>query len=156
MAEAAIALPADYAWQRGKAGDRAALLAVMERAYREQFPAQSHFGHLEATVVSYFSSATPLWWLLTAATPVGCLWLGQAVDQVSGDRYTHIFLLYVQPPHRRRGLGTALLHQAETWARAQGDRQLGLHVFSANRPARTFYQQHGCETQSLLMVKRLV
>jgi len=159
MAEATLALPAGYAWQRGTPGDRPALVAAMEQAYREQFPERDSFAHLEATAAAYFSAATPLWWLQRVETPAsvaGCLWLGRATDQVSGERYTHIFLLYVRPDCRRQGLGTALWQQAQAWARAQGDRQLGLHVFADRPGARAFYQHHGCETQSLLMIKKLI
>ncbi len=157
MPDAAIPLPPGYAWQPGASSDREALLATLQAAYREQFPEQDYFAHLAATVASYFAPASPLWWLLANARQrVGCLWLGRATDQVSGDRYTHIFLLYVEPAHRRRGLGTALLQQAQAQARAQGDRQLGLHVFARNQAAQQFYQQQGCQTQSLLMVKKLV
>ena len=164
MPEAGPKLPAGYGWQPGRGGDspaatlrdRSALVEVMTAAYREQFPQQADLSHLETTVAAYFSATTPLWWLVTAGQQVGCLWLGRAADQGTGERYTHVFLLYVRPDCRRQGLGTALWQQAQDWARARGDRQLGLHVFAQNQGAQHFYSQQGCRTQSLLMIKKLV
>jgi ribosomal protein S18 acetylase RimI-like enzyme len=86
---------------------------------------------------------------------VACLWLGNAIDQVQGDRHAHIFLLYVMPEYRRQGIGSALMRHAEDWARARGDRQLGLQVFYNNQAALSLYHKLGYQTQSLWMVKPL-
>jgi ribosomal protein S18 acetylase RimI-like enzyme len=86
---------------------------------------------------------------------VACLWLGNTVDQVKGDRHAHIFLLYVIPEHRRKGIGSALMRHAEDWARARGDRQIGLQVFQSNQAARSLYHQLGYQTQSFWMLKSL-
>jgi len=83
------------------------------------------------------------------------MWLGNAVDQLQGDRHTHIFLLYVMSEHRRRGIARALMRQAEDWARARGDRQIGLQVFQSNQPALNLYHLLGYQTQSFWMVKPL-
>jgi ribosomal protein S18 acetylase RimI-like enzyme len=84
------------------------------------------------------------------------LWLGNAIDQVIGDRYAYIFLLYVVPHCRQQGIGKALMRQAEDWAMARGDRQLGLQVFPHNQPALNLYSRLGYQTQSLWMVKPLL
>ncbi|MDB9512868.1 GNAT family N-acetyltransferase, partial [Kamptonema animale CS-326] len=89
------------------------------------------------------------------ALKIGCLWLGNAIDQVSGDRYAHIFLLYVDPEHRHRGIGSALVSLAENWARERGDLQIGLQVFVTNKPALNLYQKLGYQTHSLSMLKSL-
>jgi ribosomal protein S18 acetylase RimI-like enzyme len=86
---------------------------------------------------------------------VACLWLGNTVDQVKGDRHAHIFLLYVMPEHRRKGIGSALMRHAQDWARERGDRQIGLQVFQSNQPALSLYHQLGYETQSFWMLKPL-
>lgn len=142
-------------------------MKFLQLSYHELFPEQDDFSHLEATVQQYFSSATPLWWVdvnsgsledLPVVTPsqtVACLWLGNAIDQLKGDRHSHIFLLYVRQEYRRQGIGSALMRYAEDWARARGDRQIGLQVFQSNQPALTLYQQLGYQTQSLWMVKSL-
>ncbi|MBR8839587.1 MAG: GNAT family N-acetyltransferase [Stigonema ocellatum SAG 48.90 = DSM 106950] len=141
----------------------------MQRTYQDMFP-KSDFSHLAGTVEQYYSCETPLWWVdfvgkgdegginlspRAIQTPVACLWVGNAIDQVRGDRHSHIFLLYVVPEHRRRGIGTALMRYVENWARTKGDHQIGLQVFESNTPALNLYNQLGYQTQSLWMVKSL-
>ncbi|MBW4670357.1 MAG: GNAT family N-acetyltransferase [Cyanomargarita calcarea GSE-NOS-MK-12-04C] len=152
----------------------------MQRTYQDIFPYQD-FSHLTQTVEQYFSNDTPLWWLhfasseegqaeqgrsvsssppisqspLPTSSIVGCLWVGNAVDQITGDRHAHVFLLYVIPEHRRRGLGKALMRYVENWARQRGDRQIGLQVFKSNTTALNLYNQLGYQTQSLWMIKSL-
>jgi ribosomal protein S18 acetylase RimI-like enzyme len=101
------------------------------------------------------TQSSPPHLLTPSRSPVACLWVGNAVDQVTSDRYAHIFLLYVKPEHRRRGIGTGLMRYVEKWANARGDRQIGLQVFQANTAAVNLYNQLGYQTQSLSMVKNL-
>jgi len=147
-----------YRIHRGSGVDRALLLRFMTLTYQELFPQVQDFSHLARTVEQYFSAETPLWWVFpenTTAQKVGCIWVGNGVDQIQGDRYAHIFLLYVKPDHRRQGLGQRLMQQAQTWARKRGDRQMGLHVFCQNQAAIALYQRLGFQTQSWLMLKPL-
>lgn len=166
-------------WIRaGSSLDRALLMKFMQLTYQELFPEQD-FSHLTRTVEQYFSKETPLWWvdfigegqvdketrgqedngdtLTTQSSPlkVACLWVGNAIDQIRGDRHPHIFLLYVKPAHRRQGIGKALMHYVENWALNRGDRQIGLQVFQSNTAALNLYNQLGYQTESLWMVKQL-
>ncbi|OWY68333.1 GNAT family N-acetyltransferase [cyanobacterium TDX16] len=86
---------------------------------------------------------------------VACLWVGNAVDQVKGDRHTYIFLLYVKPEYRRQGIGKALMRYLEDWARTKGDRRIGLQVFQSNTPALDLYRKLGYQIQSYWMIKTL-
>lgn len=158
-------LPAGCVLRRGTGLERSLLVKFMQRTYQEIAPGHS-FEHLAQTVEQYFSTDTPVWWveppLIAAAEgrpsvsqPIACLWLGSAIDQVRGDRHAHIFLLYVAPEHRRRGVGAALMRQAEVWALERGDRQIGLHVFQSNQPALNLYAKLGYSPQSVWMVKPL-
>jgi ribosomal protein S18 acetylase RimI-like enzyme len=134
-----------YELQQGTIGDRALLVAFMRQTYRER-SLKSDLGHLRLTVEQYFSSETPLWWVVEAQSPesrVGSLWVGSSIDQASGERQAYIFLLYVDPQHRRRGLGQALLQVAEDWAENRGDRQIGLQMFADNDVAAAFYRACG-------------
>lgn len=158
-----IQLPPGYQLYLGSGLDRALLLEFMQHTYRELEPMGS-FAHLSYTVDQYLSRDTPLWWVRTEHSsyshkskpkPIACLWMGISIDQLRGDRHTHIFLLYVSPEHRRRGIGAALMRHAEEWARVKGDRQIGLQVFLSNQPALNLYQSLGYQTQSLWMVKPL-
>lgn len=148
-----------YCLRRGTGIDRARLVQAMQRTYQELYPGEN-FPHLAQTVDQYFSSETSLWWVdLVDKNPdsqpasIACLWIGTAIDQITGWQYPHVFLLYVSPEHRRQGIGSALMRHAETWARARGDRQMGLQVFQHNLPALRLYEKLGYQTQSLWMVK---
>ncbi|MHC5595238.1 MAG: GNAT family N-acetyltransferase [Nostoc sp.] len=167
-----------YIIRRGSTLERSLLLKFMQRTYQDLFPNED-FSHLEQTVKQYFSSDTPLWWveeegellagsgeqgeqgrqnycpMPNAPYPIACLWAGNAIDQVHGNRHAHIFILYVVPEHRRRGIGTALMQYVENWAIQRGDRQIGLQVFESNKPALNLYNQLGYQTQSIWMVKFL-
>lgn len=154
-------LPQGYYLRRGYNRDKALLFKFLCQTYEELFPEQSDFSHLEKTIDSYLSRDITLWWVdwkteeQANSITVGCIWLGNGINQINGDRYAHIFLLYVIPAHRRRGIGKALLKQAETWASSRGDRQIGLMVFETNQPALNLYGNFGYQTQSLFMLKSL-
>jgi ribosomal protein S18 acetylase RimI-like enzyme len=163
-----------YKIRRGSTLDKALLVKFMQRTYQEAYP-QQDFSHLARTVEQYFSKDTPVWWVdflgeeelrrdqeitspsspSSPSSPIACLWVGNAIDQVQGDRHAHIFLLYVVPEHRQRGIGTGLMRYVEDWARARGDHQIGLQVFQSNTAALNLYNQLGYQTQSLWMVKSL-
>jgi ribosomal protein S18 acetylase RimI-like enzyme len=148
-----------YRLRIGSGRERSTLVKFLQWSYQELFPEQEDFSHLAETARQYFCRETPLWWVESTedvpSQPVACLWLGNAMDQVKGDRHAHIFLLYVMPEHRRQGIGSALMHHAEDWARARGDRQIGLQVFGANQPAVRLYHHLGYQTKFLWMVKPL-
>jgi RimJ/RimL family protein N-acetyltransferase len=57
--------------------------------------------------------------------------------------------LMVAASHRRRGIGRALLEQAEAWARSAGVIKLELHVFPWNEPAIRLYEEFGFEREGL-------
>ncbi len=150
-------LPWGYTLRRGDWGDRSLLRKVLQITYRELFPELENFSPLGEAVEGLFSNATPLWWVDAPTAPsIACLWLGRALDQSLGERYSQILLLYVVPEHRRLGIGKALIQQAEAWAKEKGDRQIGLQVFVNNHKAINLYQNLGYKTQSLLMIKSLI
>lgn len=152
----AVALPAGYEWQRGDRRDRAQLLRYLQAGYSEGTGATPP-SHLPQTLDRFLSPETPIWWIVTASDRqiVAGLWLGQSQDQRTGDRQTYIFLVYVEPAHRRRGLATALLAQAESWAQSQGDRSLSLQVYADNPGAIALYERSGFAVESLGLRKRL-
>jgi RimJ/RimL family protein N-acetyltransferase len=55
--------------------------------------------------------------------------------------------LMVARNHRRQGIGLALMHAAEKWARGAGVRKLELHVFPHNVPAIALYEKLGYERE---------
>ena len=147
-----------YRLRRGKQGDLALLIAFMHRALME-LGAGDNLGQVTAAVDTHLAPNTPIWWVDRPVgevpDPIACLWLGNAQDQRQGDRHAYVLLLYVDPVHRRRGLATALLDQAEAWAQQRGDRQIGLQVFPDNAAAMALYRQRGYDTASLWLAKPL-
>lgn len=163
-----------YCLRQGSSLDRALLVKFMRRTHAEISPNQP-LDHLAVTVEQHLSKDTPLWWVdvdKTADTtaknapadnllkscgsdPVACLWLGNAVDQRSGARHAYVLLVFVDPPHRRRGLATALLQHGHQWAQRRGDRQIALQVLSSNVPALQLYQKLGYTADSVLMTRPL-
>lgn len=148
-----------YQLLAGTEKDRATLSKFLEVTYRELYPHQQNYQHLQLTVDRYFSTTTPLWFV-TVATPersvrIACLWLGIAIDQITGNRHPHIFAIYVAPAYRRQGIGRALLQHAEAWAKSQGYTQIGLQVFTTNQPAIALYQQLGYQPRAISMIREL-
>ncbi|WP_009631980.1 GNAT family N-acetyltransferase [Synechocystis sp. PCC 7509] len=144
-----------YQVRAGSSLDRALLAKFMQKTYQELAPKQD-FSHLALTVEQYLSRETPLWWVSSDSdAAVACVWAGNAIDQITSDRIAHIFLLYVNPEHRRKGIARALMNQVETWAITKGFPAIELQVFQTNDFAKNLYNQLGYQTRSLSMVKPL-
>lgn len=155
----------------GEAIDIATLVKFLQITYREISPQPHDYRHLQSTVDRYFSSDTPLWFVTTTVSndagsvlpggsqertkKIACLWMGTAIDQITGIRHPNIFLLYVDPNYRRQGIGKALMESAQTWAKEHGYTQIGLQVFTNNQPAIELYQQLGYQPRSISMMLEL-
>lgn len=151
-----VSLPVEnYHLKAGSVLDRARLVKFMQRAYQEM-GGDGEMAHLANTVQRHFSSKSYLWWLIdkrlpisaglpgtTRLEPVGCLWLGEGIDQRSGDKQAYVFLLYVAAGHRRQGLARSMMQHAQEWSKQQGYHQIGLQVFENNAPALRLYEQMG-------------
>ncbi len=145
-----------YQLRRGSPLDRASLVKFMERNWGELAPDHPR-QHLANTVDRYLSADTPLWWVhpQPSSEAIGCLWLGWATDQDSGQIHPYLLLLYINPDHRRRGLASALLETAHTWARQAGYGQISLQVLSHNQVAQCLYEKLGYQPQAILMRRLL-
>jgi GNAT superfamily N-acetyltransferase len=77
---------------------------------------------------------------LEGGVPLGLAWV---IATRALDRSAYLRLLLVAEGQQSRGLGGALLADAERKARASGCRHLVLLVTTANRRARSFYARHG-------------
>ncbi|WP_008318243.1 GNAT family N-acetyltransferase [Leptolyngbya sp. PCC 6406] len=166
--------PPGYEFRQGNQRDspagpvfnqRALLLAIMGRTLAE-LGSDLGAAQIAHTIDTHLSTETPVWWVnalqpgglpgnQTGSQPIACLWLGNAMDQRSGDRHAYVLLLYVDPDHRRRGIATTLLALGEAWARQRGDHQIGLQVYPDNTAALGLYQHQGYQTSALWMTKPL-
>ncbi len=84
----------------------------------------------------------------------GVVWLAERggalvgwceVGRLHPERLQHVALvtIAVAAGERRRGVGSALMAQAEAWGREQGVRKLSLHVRSGNAGALALYRHCG-------------
>ncbi len=87
------------------------------------------------------------------AEPCGVLWL--AVVQQEGVRRGFVYDLWIDPEHRRKGLGTLAMREAEAWTRHQGLSRLSLHVFGQNLAAQGLYAKLGFQVTDVSMSKDL-
>ena len=158
MAEQGIPLPVGYRWRIGSAWDRPWVRRGLQATLQESFPEQSNWDHLEETLDRLFDPPrTPCWWILKEETgePVGCVWAGISTDQATHRRVAYIFLLWVDPAHRRQGLGRALMQQVERWGSQQQLAAITLQVYHHNQAALHFYQQAHFAVQGYWLYKPL-
>ena len=63
--------------------------------------------------------------------------------------------IFVKPEHRRQGVATVLMAEAERFARSQGARVLRLGVLDRNDNAREFYVRHEFREHAHVLTKTL-
>jgi RimJ/RimL family protein N-acetyltransferase len=82
--------------------------------------------------------------VFVAETPEGIVGrLSIARDAHPASYHVADLGLMVAGGYRRRGIGSALMREAERWARSAGVRKLELHVFPHNEPAIALYRKLG-------------
>lgn len=91
----------------------------------------------------------------TAGRPVGYLLVAVGPDSSTDEPTAHLFDFWIDPQHRRRGVGTALLHLAERWTAGHGLRKLKLWSGLHNQAVVAFAQQRGFSPAGLIGVKDL-
>ena len=69
--------------------------------------------------------------------------------------YTYISDLVVLPAYRRRGIGSALLRQAEAYARERGMTLLRINVLAKNQVAGQLYRTLGFSDYRIQLAKRI-
>ena len=63
--------------------------------------------------------------------------------------------IFVKPAHRRQGVATALMAEAESFVRARGAKELRLGVLDRNVNARALYQVRGFRDYTRVLTKPL-
>ena len=96
--------------------------------------------------------------LLIAETPegvsIGHVWVAFQRQPGSGSG-AWIYDIEVEPQHRGKGFGRALLLVAEEETARHGISKIGLNVFGSNTTARNLYQSTGYQVASTQMYKEL-
>ncbi len=83
---------------------------------------------------------------------MGVVWV--ALDRPrTGEAW--IYDIEVNPEHRGKGYGRALLQAAEEEAAQHGSKAIGLNVFGTNTVARQLYESAGYQITALNMRKEL-
>jgi ribosomal protein S18 acetylase RimI-like enzyme len=81
-------------------------------------------------------------------------WVAEADGQVRGyidvttqpwQQTAWVANLAVAPEYRRRGIGTALMHQARPWVKDRGAQAILAEAITKNYPALSFYRKLGFE-----------
>ncbi len=70
--------------------------------------------------------------------------------------YAWVHDIFVRPAHRRQGVATALMAQAESFVRSRGARELRLGVLDRNADARALYRGLGFRDYARVVTKPLV
>ncbi len=152
--------PSGYELIKGSSLDRSRLLTTMGKAYLELGATQ--LGHLTKTIDLYLEGPSVLWWLEKVGTsrvgftssgdaPIGCLWLGPSINQLTGALQAYVYLVYIAPHYRRQGLGRQLMEHAKRWAKDQGYNQLSLQAFTNNAVALKLYESLGYKPNATLL-----
>jgi ribosomal protein S18 acetylase RimI-like enzyme len=102
------------------------------------------------------SSLGQAWLVLQGSRPVGYVIFTYGFDIEFGGRLATITDLYLEPGHRRQGLGGQVLHQVEAFCRSLGLRGLELQVEQDNTEARALYKKFGFHpAERIPMSKRI-
>ena len=86
--------------------------------------------------------------------PLGFVHLRAATD-FTGEIHSYVSDLVVSSTAQGRGVASALLREAESWALSRGHRLLALNVFTANDRARALYERVGFVSDTIRMIKHL-
>jgi len=146
-----------------RAGDREWILALAPRLHDFGPPPWRARDVMDRAVVASIAegltSPQPDQTVLVAEgaehEPLGFVHLHAATDFHTGERHGHVSDIVVARAAEGRGVGAALMAAAEDWGRARGFRLLSLHVFDANRRARSLYERLGYRLDIVKMIKTL-
>jgi GNAT superfamily N-acetyltransferase len=86
---------------------------------------------------------------------LGLIHVKTVVDYFTQQPIAHVSDVVVAASAEGGGIGKALMHAAEDWARGQGYAMVQLHVLVGNVRARSMYERLGYAAEWLKYIKRL-
>lgn len=115
--------------------------------------------HAAQAVERYFPDRRPLagqhfYAAELAGEVIGSLWLAEQ-SRGGPEQQAWVYDVQIDPPHRGKGYGRALMEAAERQAREYGCTSLGLNVFGGNEVAIKLYESLGYRTLAQQMSKQL-
>jgi GNAT superfamily N-acetyltransferase len=87
--------------------------------------------------------------------PAGIIVVHPDADYFTGHPRAYVDILVVGPEAEGQGVGRALLHHVEQWARERGFLEVVLDVFAGNEGATAFYERCGYRPDHVRMAKPL-
>lgn len=70
-------------------------------------------------------------------------------------KWANIEEISVFPKFNKKGIGTRLIQEVETWAKKKGTKRVSALVYDFNKTAISFYQKNGYESYSIQMNKKI-
>lgn len=86
---------------------------------------------------------------------IGFSWVVTLTSEMTGEEEGFVLLLYVNPEHRNKGAGKALLRASEDWVKGIGLRHIALSVGVRNENALALYHQQGFQDTTIRMLKNI-
>jgi GNAT superfamily N-acetyltransferase len=97
----------------------------------------------EADPIDPFSEGHVVFFAETNEYLAGIIWLAlRDPFYIFEEPLVWMYNIHVAPEHRRMGVASMLLDQADIWSRAKGRNSIGLQVIDFNGPARRMYEKH--------------
>ena len=133
------------------AADVAAICRICTDAYRVTYRDLLPADYIERTVAEFYAEprvarevepAPPHWFGYQVAEQDGRV-LGAAGGGMTGEHTGELFVLYLDPGERGRGLGTLLLDRVTEQVRQAGATEMWLSVTPGNERALPFYRARG-------------
>jgi len=96
------------------------------------------------------------WLILNRGKPVGYLVLTFGFDLEFGGRLVGLTDLYIEAPHRRKGIGRTALEQVEEFCRSRGVNAIELQVTRKNASVVNFYRSIGFQAFDRVPMRKRV
>lgn len=119
-----------------KPEDFAALYAIEDACFQPPF----RFGR--RSMLRLIAAANAATWIAECENAMAGFVIVEWTQELQ-NTIAYIQTIEVAPAFRRRGIGAALMQQAQELARAAGATVLWLHVAAENAAAIRLYEQHG-------------